>query len=187
MKVNKRLIVQRHFGLVLVALLFPVCYIMAADVKGKVTDASNAALSGVTIVVKGSNISTTSDGSGSFSIEANPSNVLVFSYVGFDSKEVTVGNQTFLTIALSEKKDALGEVVVVGYGSQNRKALVSSVTTIKSEDLNRGAISDVGQLLQGKVPGLNISKSGDPNRASAIILRGASTLKGRCPIAPFCN
>jgi TonB-dependent starch-binding outer membrane protein SusC len=70
----------------------------------------------------------------------------------------------------------MSDVVVVGYGKSSRKNLTSAITTVKPEDLNRGSISDVGQLLQGKVPGLNITASGDPNRTAAVILRGASTL-----------
>jgi iron complex outermembrane receptor protein len=84
---------------------------------------------------------------------------------------------------LTEKQTVLTDVVVVGYGKGSRKTLSSSITTIKPEDLNKGAIGDIGQLLQGKVPGLNITASGDPNKPAAVILRGASTVNS--PGAPF--
>jgi len=75
------------------------------------------------------------------------------------------------------------DVVVVGYGKASRKSLTSAITTIKPDELNRGAIADVGQLLQGKVPGLNITTSGDPNKPAAVILRGTSTINS--PGGPF--
>jgi iron complex outermembrane receptor protein len=173
---NEQFFAKSHLAFVLMALFLPLGYAFAADVKGKVTDEKSAALTGVTISVKGKATSAVTDASGNFSINTDESSVLVFSYVGFDTKEVKVGNQTFIEVILLEKKEALGEVVVVGYGKSSRKALTSSITTIKPDDLNKGAISDVGQLLQGKVPGLNITASGDPNRSAAVILRGASTL-----------
>ena len=82
-----------------------------------------------------------------------------------------------------KNKPYLTDVVVVGYGKSSRKTLSSAVTTVRPEDLNKGAIGDVGQLLQGKVAGLNITASGDPNRPAAVILRGASTVNS--PGAPF--
>jgi iron complex outermembrane receptor protein len=83
---------------------------------------------------------------------------------------VSVAGRSKIMLSLQPENQNLEEVVVVGYGTQSRKNLVSAVTTIKPEELNKGAISDVGQLLQGKVPGLNITRSGDPNRSAAIIL-----------------
>ncbi len=86
-------------------------------------------------------------------------------------------------IVLNEKREVLSDVVVVGYGRGNRRTLSSSITSVKPEDLNRTITSDVGQLLQGKVPGLNITSSGDPNRAAAVTLRGTSTINS--PGGPF--
>ncbi|MES2648494.1 MAG: SusC/RagA family TonB-linked outer membrane protein [Bacteroidota bacterium] len=182
-KKSKWFHVNRHLALVLMALFLPLCYAFAAEIKGKVTDSSNAALSGVTVVVKGKNVSTITDGNGTFTISAEPSNVLVFSYVGFDDQEVAVGTETFLNISLLEKKEVLGEVVVVGYGRASRKSLSSAITSIKPEEMNRGTITDVGRLLQGKVAGLNITSGGDPNRRAAVVLRGASTINS--PGGPF--
>ena len=86
-------------------------------------------------------------------------------------------------MTITQTASTLTDVVVVGYGKSSKKNLSSSVTTLKPGDLNRGAIADVGQLLQGKVAGLNITASGDPNRPAAVILRGASTVNS--PGAPF--
>jgi len=147
------------------------------EIKGKVTTSDGTILSGVSVLIKNTKKGTTTNTDGTFSISATEGDVLVFSYVGYTSKEVAVDSKTsFVSISLAESKTVLNDVVIVGYGKQNRAALTSSVTTVKSEDLNKGAITDVGQLLQGKVPGLNITASGDPNKTAAVVLRGASTL-----------
>jgi TonB-dependent starch-binding outer membrane protein SusC len=147
------------------------------NLKGKVTSPDGKPLSGVSILIKATKNGTTTDGNGEFSLSVSEDDALIFSYVGYESKEIPVdARQLFLSVSLSESKAVLTDVVIVGYGKQNRAALTSSVSTVKSEDLNKGAITDVGQLLQGKVPGLNITASGDPNKTAAVILRGASTL-----------
>lgn len=146
-------------------------------VKGKVVSGGKEGLPGVTILVEGSSNGTTTDADGNYSIQAPSEGVIIFSYVGYVTQKIPVQNRSLIEVNLVADTKTLGEVVVVGYGTQSRKNLTSSITTLKPEDLNRGAISDVGQLLQGKVPGLNITRSGDPNRAAAIILRGASTLR----------
>jgi iron complex outermembrane receptor protein len=147
-------------------------------VSGTVTDELGQPLPGVNVVVKGTTKGTTTDTAGKYSIEVEDNNViLVFSFIGYTPQEIQVSSQTTINVSLATDITSLNEVVVVGYGTQSRKNLTSAISTVKTEDLNRGAISDVGQMLQGKVPGINISRSGDPNRAAAIILRGASTLR----------
>ncbi|MBS1933599.1 MAG: SusC/RagA family TonB-linked outer membrane protein, partial [Bacteroidetes bacterium] len=148
------------------------------DIRGKVTTSEGQPLSGVSVVVKGTSRGTSTDRNGEFSIVATKEDVLVFSYVGYESKQVVVGNQTFVSISLAESKNTLSDAVVIGYGRSSKRTLTSSIASVKPEDMNRGSISDVGQLLQGKVAGLNITASGDPNRTAAVILRGASTLNG---------
>ncbi|UFH56146.1 TonB-dependent receptor [Spirosoma sp. KNUC1025] len=147
-----------------------------APIRGKVTGTDNKPLVGVTVLVKATRQGTTTDAEGAFLINAGKEDVLVVSYIGFNSKEMPVGNQTDFTIVLTESNTTLNEVAVIGYGTQSRKNLTSAISTVKPEELNRGAITDVGQLLQGKVPGLNITASGDPNRPAAVILRGVSTI-----------
>lgn len=145
-------------------------------IKGQVLGSDGKPLIGVTVMVKASKMGTTTDMDGNFAINAGTDDVLVFSYIGFSTKEVAVGKQTSLTVTLTESNTTLGEVAVIGYGTQSRKTLTSAVSTVKSEELNKGAITDVGQLLQGKVAGLNITASGDPNKPAAVVLRGASTI-----------
>jgi len=147
----------------------------AIDVKGKVTDEKGQPVSGVTVTVKGSANATATDADGKFSIKTSKGSTLVFSSISFETKEVKVTGD-FISLSLNSLTNIIGDVVVVGYGKSSRKTLSSSITTVKPEDLNKGSISDVGQLLQGKAAGLNITTSGDPNKPAAVILRGASTL-----------
>ena len=167
------------WGIVFV-LLFSLtnAFAQTKTVSGRVTATnSQDGLPGVTISVQGTKTGTLTDNSGKYSIAVSGSNaVLVFSSVGYVSLEKKVGSQQQIDVQLEADVKQLGEIVVVGYGTQSRKNLTSAVSTIKPQDLNRGAITDVGQLLQGRVPGLNISANGDPNASAAVVLRGASTI-----------
>ena len=150
----------------------------AAIVKGSVTDKSGEPLIGATVMVAGTNNGTATDFDGNFSINVEQGNTLQVSYVGYVSKSVKVkGNN--LKITLDEDNALLEEVVVVGYGTMKRKDLTGSITTVEAKDLNVGAYTDPGQLLQGKVPGLVVVQNSDPNGGvNSLTLRGASTLSG---------
>ena len=147
-------------------------------VTGKVSDKSGQPLPGVSVTLKGTSTGTTSDASGAFSLTAKDSTaVLVFTYVGFPMQEITLGNRSTLDVTLSSSAGQLNEVVVIGYGTQKRKEVTSAVATVNAEGFNKGNISDVAQLLQGKVSGLSISRpGGNPNGGFTIRLRGLSTL-----------
>lgn len=153
------------------------------DVTGKVTDANGQPLSGTTISNKATGASTVTGSAGTYTIKAKAGDLLVFSMVSYADQETTVGAGAVINVTMQSSASQLSDVVVVGYGRASRKSLTSSITTIRPEEMNRGPITDVGVLLQGKVPGLNITASGDPNRNSAIILRGASTINS--PGNPF--
>ncbi|MFB9109746.1 SusC/RagA family TonB-linked outer membrane protein [Flavobacterium gyeonganense] len=148
------------------------------EVSGVILDDKNLPLPAANILEKGTTRSVVTDFDGKFKISvSNPNAVLVVSFLGFTDQTVKLdGTKTNLTIKLASATNALEQVVVVGYGKGSRKNLTTSVTSIKSEELNRGALTDVGQLLQGKVSGLNISSSGDPTRTASVVLRGVSTL-----------
>lgn len=146
-------------------------------VTGTVKDDNGETLAGVSVVVDGTTRGTSTDANGQYSINVPEKNtILVFSFVGYEIQKVPVNGRSVVDVVLKVSESALSEVVVVGYGTQSKKNLTSAISNVKPEDLNRGAIVDVGQLLQGKVPGLNISSNGDPNQRAAVILRGASTL-----------
>ena len=145
-------------------------------VAGIVSSSDGEKLPGVSVTIKSSSTGTVTDPNGKFSIDVDANGSLVFSYIGFENQTVQVNGRNSLDVVMKVSESSLNEVVVVGYGTQSKKNLTSAISNIKPGDLNRGAIVDVGQLLQGKVPGLNITSNGDPNQRAAMILRGASTL-----------
>jgi iron complex outermembrane receptor protein len=153
------------------------------EVSGRVTDNGGQPLAGATVSNRNSGATAVSASNGTYRIRANTGDVLVFTSVSFAPVERKVGEGSVIDVALQSSASQLSDVVVVGYGQSTRRALTSAVTTIRPADMNRGPITDVGQLLQGKVPGLNITANGDPNRRAAIILRGASTINS--PGGPF--
>lgn len=131
----------------------------------------------VNVTVKGTTRGVATDFDGKYSIEAGNSETLVFSFIGYVSQEVVVGNQTTVDIVLQPDYAQLGEVVVVGYGSQEKKEITSAVVSLDEEQFNKGNVNDPTQLLQGKVAGLSIyNKGGDPNASPIIRLRGISTV-----------
>lgn len=147
-------------------------------VTGKVTSSDDAAgLPGVNVVEKGTNNGTVTDVEGNYSLNVSDNATLVFSFVGFSTQEISVGNQSSIDVTLEPDVTALSEVVVVGYGSQEKKEITGSVVSLNQKDFNMGNITTPTQLLQGKVAGLSIyNKGGDPNASPIVRLRGISTL-----------
>ena len=159
--------------------------IVEQTVIGTIKDGSGNPLSGATVSVKGGSQSTLTNSQGSFSITVpNSSSVLVISYVGFATQEITVGNRSSVNISLSTNSAELNQVVVVGYGTQNRKDVTGSVKSLKSEDFNKGIINSPQQLLQGKVAGVNVtSASGEPGGVMGITVRGPGGVRsGSTPL-----
>ena len=153
-------------------------------VTGIVKDKTGEPLIGVSVVEKGTTNGSITDMDGKFSINVLQGKTLVFSYIGYLSQEIKVRSNT-INVTMQEDDQMLEEVVVIGYGSMQRKDVTSSITTIKAEDLNVGVYSDPAQLLQGKVPGLAITTSGDPNGSPSITLRGASSLREGAAMQPY--
>ncbi|PST82597.1 SusC/RagA family TonB-linked outer membrane protein [Pedobacter yulinensis] len=150
----------------------------AQQISGKVTDEAGAALPGVTVLIKGSTAAVVTDDAGSYRIRVNSAqDVLRFAMVGKVSRELSVGGRSVINVTLKDESNTLQDLVVVGYGTSNRKNLTGAITSVKPDQFNAGVISTPSQLLQGKVAGLNITKSGNPNENGAIILRGPSSLR----------
>lgn len=147
-------------------------------VTGTVTDKTGEPLIGVNVLEAGTTNGCITDTDGKYSLNVEKGKTLVFSFIGYRKQEVKV-TRNILNVTMAEDTELLDEVVVIGYGSVSRKDVTSSITTVKSEDLNVGAYTEPGQLLQGKVPGLVIVQNSDPNGGvNSITLRGASTLNG---------
>lgn len=175
----------RPFALFMALFLMNVSWAFAQlTVTGHVKSTSGDPLIGVNVVEKGTTNGTVTDMDGNFSLRVEKGKTLVFSYIGFLSQENVVrGNR--MNITLKEDTETLDEVVVIGYGSMQRKDVTSSITTVKAEDMNVGVITTPAQMLQGKVPGLTIANTSDPNGSASISLRGASSLRTGEAMEPY--
>ncbi len=136
-------------------------------------------LPGVSVTVKGSTTGTTTDADGTFKLTVPDGNAtLVFSFIGYTPEEVPVGNQTTLNITLAPDIKALSEVVVIGYGTGQRKTLSSSISTVKAAEIQNIPNANLGSLLQGRAPGVQvIQNNGAPGAGASIRIRGISSLR----------
>ncbi len=152
----------------------------AQDVRltGKVTDANDGTtLPGVSIAVKGTTTGTISDINGSFSMTVAQGSTLVFSFIGYNTQEILVGNQTSIKVVMVPSVTTLEEAVVIGYGTVKKSDATGSVAVISSKDFNRGAITSPQELLVGKTTGVVItSNGGAPGAGATIRIRGGSSL-----------
>src|SRR6218665_1146123 len=148
-------------------------------VTGKVADETGVSLPGVNVLEKGTANGTVTDIEGSFTLEAaSNSSVLVFSFIGYESKEVAVGSQVNFEITLRADVKKLEEVVVVGYGTQKKTDLTGAVASVRLEDLKDSPNTNIGQFLQGTVPGLNVGIATSSGKTPPISIRGRVSLSG---------
>lgn len=175
----------RPFALFMALFLMNVSWAFAQlTVTGHVKSTSGDPLIGVNVIEKGTTNGTVTDLDGNYSLRVQQGKTLVFSYIGFLSQEVVV-NKAKINVTLKEDTETLDEVVVIGYGSMQRKDITSSITSVKAEDLNVGVVTTPAQMLQGKVPGLTIANTSDPNGSASISLRGASSLRTGEAMEPY--
>ena len=153
-------------------------------VTGKVTDSSGAPLSGVSVQVKGTTIGTTTNAEGAFTLSIpDPNSTLVFSIVGYDEQEYPLNGSTSVTVSMKAAQQVMDQVVVIGYGTARKRDLTGSVASVKGEDLAKQPVASPTQALQGKVAGVQIIASGQPNAAPAVRIRGTgSMLSGVNPL-----
>lgn len=154
-----------------------------SNVSGTVKDANGEPLIGVSVLEVGTQNGAVTDMYGNYKLKVKPGAKLKISYIGFTPQTVKAGSNS--QIVLQEDNTALNEVVVVGYGTMRRKDVTSSITTVNAKDLNKGVYTDPAQMLQGKVPGLVVSSTGDPNGSPSITLRGASSLRTGEAMQPY--
>ncbi|GIZ09616.1 TonB-dependent receptor [Flavobacterium sp. UMI-01] len=147
-------------------------------VKGKVLD-NQGALPGVSVLVKGTTTGTITDFDGNYTIKAKPTDVLVFSYLGYENMETKIANRNTINIILKSKVSSLDEVVIVGYGVQKKKEVTGAVSRVKEEDVAKSATADLGSALQGLIAGVNVTaSSGDPGAEANVQIRGLSSVLG---------
>ncbi|MEJ7736864.1 MAG: TonB-dependent receptor [Chitinophagaceae bacterium] len=151
-----------------------------AEIRGVVTDDKGATLTGVSVVVKGTNKGTSTNANGTFRIDASSGDVLEFSMLGYKKVSVTVGNSLNMTVTLEPDATALSDVVVVGYGTKKKVNLTGAISVVKGEELENRPVLNATQSLQGLVPGLNVSVGSGtkPGQSFNLNIRGAGNLAG---------
>ncbi|MDO1501599.1 SusC/RagA family TonB-linked outer membrane protein [Winogradskyella maritima] len=169
---------KTYFNAVLFALLFMPILIFGQSVSGTVTDGTNGLpLPGVNVLVKGTTTGTSTDFDGKYTLNVSNGNVLVFSYLGFVTQEVTYNGQNTINIGLVEDASQLDEIVLIGYGTTTVKDATGSVESVTEEDFTRGNIVTADNLISGRVAGVNVTTDGGaPGSGSTIRIRGGSSI-----------
>lgn len=160
----------------LLLMLLPISIFAQSTVSGTVVDNNGMPIPGVNISVKNTTKGTTTDFDGNYSIVLDNGETLSFSYIGYRTQEIVFnGNNTTINVDMVEDAKTLSEVVVVGYGDQTVKSISGSVASVTEEDFNKGNIVTSESLIQGRIPGLSVTKGGGPGSGSEIRIRGGSS------------
>ncbi|MBD1396385.1 TonB-dependent receptor [Pontibacter sp. JH31] len=171
---------KRNFLLLLCLLSFHVLLAQDLNITGTVTDAATGdPLIGASVMVKGTTRGTQTDATGSFSISAPANATLVVNYLGYKRQEFPVNNQTSMRLQLTAGSEQLQEVVVTGYGTQQKRDVTGSISSVKSEEFEKQASQNPVSSLQGKVAGVNITNSGQPGASPSVRIRGAGSVLGK--------
>lgn len=157
---------------------------MDVTITGTVVDSNGSPIPGATVSVPGTNIGTATDIDGNYSITVPEGVRLVFSFIGYESKSVEIGNQQVIDVALVDSAQALDEIVVVGYGTQKKANLTGSVASVGSRDIENRPITSAATALQGTVSGVHINQnSGQAGRDGVQVnIRGIGTLNNSAPL-----
>lgn len=176
---------KTHWILAVLMLLFSVNQTSAQGktINGVVTSAQdNLPLPGVNIMIKGTKTVASTGFDGEYSIKASPNDVLIFSFIGFQNKEIVVGSQSKIDVALGEDTNKLNEVVVIGYGSQKKADLTGSVSVVNLESAKKTVTYDAAKMLQGQVPGVTVQSSGEPGGFVNVKIRGITSFSNNNPL-----
>ena len=166
-------------GFLIILLTLVASAASAQGVSGVVTDGANGGpMPGVTVLVKGKSIGTVSDTEGKYSIKAGSEDVLVFSFIGYYKQEIAVGSQTSVDATMEVNIEQLGDVVVVGYGSVDKRDLTGAVDKVGTEDFNKGVMVSSKQLITGKIAGVQVLNDPSPRGGGSVRIRGGSTFDG---------
>ncbi len=166
-------------------ILCPILLLMAfaaqaqKTITGKISDEKSNPVTGATIVVKGGKTGTTSDASGNFTLTVpSTTSTLVVSFVGYSAQEVNIASSSSVTVSLKPENSSLTDVVVIGYGTSQKKDITGSVVSLKAKNFNQGVINAPDQLLQNKIPGVEVTNnSGMPGSATTIKIRGNNSIR----------
>ncbi|SHI58419.1 SusC/RagA family TonB-linked outer membrane protein [Pseudozobellia thermophila] len=168
-----------------VLLVFTNCFLIVSlasaqsrnEVTGTVTDESGVPLAGVSVIIKNTTNGTATDFDGNFSIDAAPSDVLSFSYIGYKPLEINVGQQSNIIVTMEENASVLDEVVVVGYGTSTRRDVTGSIASVSGAEIAEVPVADAAQALQGKLAGVSVTtQDGRPGADVSIKVRGGGSI-----------
>lgn len=182
MKKNKYLFFR---GCAILVWLFLITQVANAQkkVSGTVSDGSSGdGLPGATVQIKGTTRGTATDAMGKFMLDVSTNDVLVFSSIGFNFKEVTVGNQTVINVVLDSDSKSLSEVVVTGYGRQAVRDITGAVATVDMKKALTVPAANLAQAIQGRVAGVNISNENSPGGGVMVRIRGFGTINDNSPL-----
>jgi TonB-linked SusC/RagA family outer membrane protein len=157
-------------------------FVVQQNITGTVTDEAGNPLPGVTVLVKGTGNGTITNIEGEYSIEAEEDDVLVFSFVGYVTQEVTVNNRTTIDISLKEDVAKLDEVIVTGYMTQKKADLTGSIATVSTEEIEKNSYANVMLGLQGRLPGVQITGDGGPGGNANVQIRGLTSFRSAPPL-----
>lgn len=159
-------------------------YSKAKPIDGVITDERGEPLTGATVLIKGTNNGTTTDVDGKFNLSADEGAVLVVSYLGYVTQEIVVGVETSIQVQMLPDAAQLDDVLVIAYGAQKKQDVTGAIGSLSSKDFNKGVVVNPGQLLQGKIAGVNVSAaSGEPGAAQNVIIRGVGSFRsGTTPL-----
>ena len=158
-------------------------FFQQSTITGTVTDEAGLPLPGASVVVKGTTNGTQTDFDGNFSIEvASGDAVLTISYIGYEAKEISVGNQEIIDVVLSESASALDEVVVVGYGTQKSRKVTTAVSKVTGEEIAEQPVVSADQAIQGRASGVNVVGGGNPGQNPTIRIRGLGSALNSDPL-----
>lgn len=151
-------------------------------INGTVLDENGDPLPGASIVVKGTSNGTQTDFDGNFTITANPDDILVVSYIGYSTEEITIGQETNVSVQMQVDNNKLDEVVVVGYGTQTKNSVTGAIATVSSDDIVKLPTTNAVEGLQGRAAGLTVINNGSPGSAPTVRIRGIGTLGNNNPV-----
>ena len=176
-------LMKRYILFIMVSVFSLALSAQNVKVTGKVTSASDKeSLIGVTVKVKGGQTGAITDYDGNYTINAAKNATLVFSMIGFATKEVAVDGQTTINVTLEDKGSDLNEVVVIGYGTVKKSDLTSSISTVKGAQITEVTTGNAMDALQGKVNGVQIVSAGGPGSQPKVLIRGVTTVNGSDPL-----
>ncbi len=169
--------ILKAFGVWVLLCMFPLgALAQNVNLQG-VVSADDGPIIGATVKVKGSSTGTVTDIDGNFSLQAKKGDVIQISYLGYETKEITVGNQTHLDVTLLSDEETLSEVVVVGYGQMKRSDMTGAVVSVNEKAIERSVPTSIDQVLQGRAAGVQIqANSGTPGASTSINIRGINSL-----------